>query len=414
MSTYLQIYPVTLPAGQDFAKLDITADSLAVFETNAPFILTDESGSTFELDRACRLNVKTPGYVFRKLKIVRPSGVTGDISVKFSVGNGVEFIDGRLQYTSTTKVDAEFAVTALPPQTRARFMPRFVATVNLLGTAQYKADSTQTPTVIAGTAAALNLLAPRSIDAAKRIVRLTSGASAKIGFGGGVSGPDTPGNFLELTTAEPEREIPGGESLYGVAAADAELTVLEVGQSPAGALVAIPATQPAALTPAELAGITPTLSGGFSASYEFGTALLGIRTGNPNWDSWGLMKATGWNAQSTFTEGAVNTATTLVFSGITSAQAAQAVQTGEGESATASYFYMSIRATAATAGKKILFSGQSFVLPWSSAFVGTTVYMPGENDSSYVSKLGMLRIVFPWDGSTPYAEQYRQGAWRNY
>lgn len=274
MKNFLKTFRVIIPAGEEASALAATGDNLAVYETNAPFIVRDDSGSLYEIDRACRVeSLEKDG--FGRLTLLRPPGVTGDIVIKLAVGSGVRLFDGRLQYTSLTNnapVVQIGAVQALPvPPRRARFMPKITAALNMFNEPKYFADHAAAPKISASTPAALNLLAPANLAARKRVVRLLSGASASVGFGEGAPGPSVPGHAFTLTAANPEREIDGAEALFGISGEDCTLSVLEITESASGALTQVPAQVTANLTPAEIALLpAPTLGGSVSFSWEPG------------------------------------------------------------------------------------------------------------------------------------------------
>lgn len=393
MDATLQTYDIVVRATENFAKLDIVADSLAVFETNSPFDLTDEQSFLFRgIDRACRLNVKKPGFQFRKMKVMRPAGVTGDIVIKFAVGDGVEFIDGRLQYTSNNTIkDPSFAVTAVRGPVRGRFVPKFVAAKNLVGAAQYTPDFAAAPKITNGSAAVINLLAPQSEQVSRRVVKLLTGAAAKVGVKAGDL--TVPGRYFDLSTANPERTIDGGENLFGSATEDCTLSVYEVIETTSAIpdFTAFDAAK--VVSPADLLLFPPgTLSG--AVSFVF------VGPGSLNSKAWQgpLASSAIWTAKGHTSGTNYEDTFTASFSGITSAEAGSVM--GDGYSTTGN-----VR-TDATYLK--LFLGTNFAPGRISTSTGQTFMVP-MIAGGYPSPNVVFRVCFPWDNSPPYFEQSTTG-----
>lgn len=99
MKNFLKTFSVTIPAGENESSLAAAGTAFTIYETNAPFIIYDDSGSRFEIDRACRIESEG-GEKFTRLTLVRPTGFDGTITVKIAVGSGVRFIDGRTQISA--------------------------------------------------------------------------------------------------------------------------------------------------------------------------------------------------------------------------------------------------------------------------------------------------------------------------
>lgn len=403
----------TIPAGQTTARFPITGTLLRVFSAPTPlrFALVGKSGTErLTLSPGMGRRFK-PDNGFQYIEIERTAADTS-AALTCSLGYGTgEVYDNRAvaDITNTNAVTVKVDnVTALPvAPTTARFLPKYTAKVNLMGVAKYVADDTAAPKVTGGAAAPMNLLAPATASAVKRIIRLLSGTDATIGFGNGAAGPSVPGHFIALSSASrPEVEIPGGSAIVGTSAGDCTFSVLEVNQS----ATAVPAagTVTANLSAAEIALLPPpSLDASISYTFSAGTALASFDgegyikrnaiSSAANWPTIytgtvGYQTAGGSNTGSPANPNGTNV---ISFAGLLSADAGLQPTEEYAPAPLANHAHVCFRISATTAGKKIIFSnGQAFTLTTS-----------GGNHEKF------FRVAFPYDESAPIVQQLTASGW---